>query len=84
MVELLSCWLRGVGRHRKASVWGVILQFIMWNIYREWNIRIFKGEERSIIELKRIFLLSLFEWRTALSGLDIPSVLDFVDFCNFW
>ena len=56
MVELLSCWLRGVGRHRKASVWGVILQFIMWNIYREWNIRIFKGEERSIIELKRIFL----------------------------
>ena len=56
MVELLSCWLRGVGRHRKASVWGVILQFIMWNICREWNIRIFKGEERSIIELKRIFL----------------------------
>ena len=40
--------------------------------------------ECSIIELKRIFLLSLFEWRTALSGLDIPSVLDFVDFCNFW
>ena len=56
MVELLSCWLRGVGRHRKASVWGVILQFIMWNICRERNIRIFKGEERSIIELKRIFL----------------------------
>ena len=34
MVELLSCWLRGVGRHRKASVWGVILQFIVEHMSR--------------------------------------------------
>ena len=55
----------------------------MWNLRREQNNRIFKGEERSIIELKHIFLYSLFKWRTALSGLDIPSVLDLIDLCNF-
>ena len=55
----------------------------MWYIWREWNNRIFEGEECSIIELKSHFLLSLFERRTALSGLVIPSVLDFLDLCNF-
>ena len=55
----------------------------MWNIWQERNNRIFEGEECSIIELKRFFLLSLFGWRTALISLDTPSVLDFVDLCNF-
>ena len=80
--KLLACWHRGVGQHRSASVWGVIPQYIMWNIWREWKNRIFEGEEHSIIEFKHSFHLSLFEW-TALSGLAIPSVLDFVDLCNF-
>ena len=81
-VELLAYWHRGGGRHRMASVWGVIPQCFMWNIWRELNNRIFEGEEHSIIELEHIFLLSLLEWRTALSGLDTPSVLDFGDLCN--
>ena len=66
-----------------ASIWGVNPQYIMWSIWREQNNRIFEGEECSIIELKCIFLLSLFEWRTALSGFDTTFVLDFVDLCNF-
>ena len=55
----------------------------MCNRWRERNNRIFKGEDCSIIELRHIFLLAYFEWRTALSGLDKPPVLDFVDLCNF-
>ena len=39
----------------------------------------FEGEERSTVELKRIFLLSLFNWMTALRGFAIPSLLDFLD-----
>uniref|UniRef100_A0A7N2N5R4 Peptidase M48 domain-containing protein n=1 Tax=Quercus lobata TaxID=97700 RepID=A0A7N2N5R4_QUELO len=73
---------RGGGQHRMASVWGVIPQCFKWNICRELNNRIFEGEERSIIELEHIFLLSVLEWRTALSGLDTPSVLDFGDLCD--
>ena len=38
----------GVGQHRLASVWYVISQFIMWNIWREWNNRIFEVEEHSM------------------------------------
>ena len=55
----------------------------MCNRWRERNNRIFKGEDCSIIELRHIFLLAYFEWRTALSGRDKPPVLDFVDLCNF-
>ena len=82
VVELLACWHRVVGRHRMASVWGVILKFFMWNIWREQNNKIFEGEKCSIIGLKHIFLLSLLEWRIGLSGLDTPSILHFVDLCN--
>ena len=39
----------------------------------------FEGEERSTVELKRIFLHSLFNWMTALRGFAIPSLLDFLD-----
>lgn len=50
----------------------------MWNIWREWNNRIFEGEECSIIKFNCIFFLSLFEWRTSLSGLAMPSVFRFL------
>ena len=43
----------------------------------------FNGEERSVLELKWFFLLSLFNWMIDMSGLSIPSLLDFVDLCYF-
>ena len=52
--------------HTAASIWGVIPHCVVWTIWREQNNRIFEGEELSIIELKRIFILSLFEWITTL------------------
>jgi len=56
----------------------------MWNIWRKQNSGTFEGEESSIIELKHIFILSLFDWMTALCGLAIPSLLDFLDLCRFF
>ena len=73
MVELLAGWHGGFGRHRAASIFGAIPHCIMW------NSQTFEGEEQSIIELKCIFLLSLFNWMTALRGFAIPSLLDFLD-----
>ena len=61
VVELLAWWHRGVGQHRAASFWGSIPQCIMWTIWSEQNNRTSEGEEHSIIELKRIFILYLFE-----------------------
>ena len=43
----------------------------------------FNGEEHSIIELKRFFLLTLFNWMTALSSPYIPSFWEVLDLCYF-
>ena len=50
---------------------------------REWNLQTFEGEEHTIIGLKRFLLLSLFNWMTAMSGLHIFFLLDFIDLCSF-
>ena len=64
-------------------IWGEIPQCIMWTIWQEWNLRTFEGEEHSIIELKWFFLLTLFDWMTALSGPYIPSFWEILDLCSF-
>lgn len=77
LIELLACWNGGVRCHTAASICGAIPHYIVWTIWREQNNRIFEGEEQSIIELKRIFIFSLFELITVLSGLPVSSLLDF-------
>ena len=70
----LSCLLVGcevlgdIGRH----LFGVLFCSLLCGTYgKNGTTKISEGEERSIIKLKRIFLLSLFEWRNALIGHDI-------------
>lgn len=81
----LSCLLAGmeVLGDIEQHLFGMLFRSVLCGVYRERNNRIFEGEECFIIELKQIFLLSLFEWRTALNGLAIPSILDFQDLCSF-
>ena len=84
VVDLLACWNGGVGdRCWVVVIWGAIPQCIMWTILWEHNLRTFNGEEHSIIELKWFFLLTLFDWMTALSGPYIPSFWEFLDLCSF-
>ena len=84
LVDLLACWNRGVsGRCWAVVIWGAIPQCIMWTILRKQNLKTFNGEEHSIIELKRFFLLPLFDWMTALSSPSIPSFWEFLDLCSF-
>ena len=83
VVDLLACCNRGVGSKCWATViWGAIPQCIMWTISWEHNLRTFNGEH-SIIELKRFFLPTLFDWMTALSNPYIPSFWEFLDLCSF-
>jgi hypothetical protein len=53
---------------------------IMWTIWRERNQRTFKGVEYSIVELKRFFLLSLYDWMAASSGHSAFSLVEFSRF----
>ena len=57
-------------------------QLLFWVPFHVVLCGIYGGEECSTVELKRIFLLSLFNWMTALCGLLIPSLLDFLDLCS--
>ena len=83
VVDLLACCNRGVGSKCWATViWGAIPQCIMWTILWEHNLRTFNGKH-SITELKRFFLLTLFDWMTALSNPYIPSFWEFLDLCSF-
>ena len=66
-----------------SSYLGAISKCIVWTILREQNLRTFNGEENSIIELKRFFLLTLFDWMSAMSSPYIPSFWEFLDLCFF-
>ncbi len=66
---------------------GAIPLCLMWTIRRERNQWTFEGVERSNVELKRIFLLSLYEWMVALSALFFfffRSFLIYVFFVEFF
>ena len=66
VVNLPTCWNRAVGCCQIAVVWG-------W--FGCVSCGLF-GENRTILELKQFFLLSLFDWI-------IPSLLNFLDLCTF-
>ena len=64
VVELLDSWNKGVGWHQtELFIYlfrrGAILLGITCTIWRKQNHRTLKGDEHSILELKRFFLLSL-------------------------
>ena len=66
VVNLPACWNRVVGRCQIAVVWGWFC-CVSCGLFRE---------NKTILELKQFFLLSLFDWI-------IPSLLNFFDLCTF-
>jgi hypothetical protein len=56
--------------------------FLEFGLWRERNQRTFEGVECSNVELKRLFLVSLYEWMAALSS-PFSSLEKFLDLCSF-
>ena len=61
VVELIACWSGKFIRIKTKVLWRMLLHCLMWFIWRERNTRTFEGNERSIHELKLLFLQTLFE-----------------------
>lgn len=81
VVDLLASWSHKFNRHRATAIWAMISLCLMWGIWRERNACTFDGDERSIQDLKRLFLQTL-EWK--ILGLFIfDSLADLIYFCNF-
>ena len=56
---------------------------LMWGIWRKRNAHTFEGDERSIHDLKRLFLQTLYEWTNASGVFTFDSLVDLLDCCNF-
>ena len=83
-MDLLVCWKWGLGRYCATVIWGAIPLCLMWTILREQNQGTFEAVELSNVELKSIFLISLYEWMVALSDHSFSSLDEFLDLCTFW
>ena len=84
VVDLMVYW-KGGSRHCQAvEIWGTIPLCLVGTIWREQIIRIFEGEEHSILDLQQFFLGSLYEWMTVRSGFSVPSLVEFLDLCSFY
>lgn len=82
--KLLSCLLAGIEVLGDIAqhLFGMLFRSVLCGVHIERNNRIFEGEECFIIELKQIFLLSLFEWPCHTLYFGFPRFMQFwVDFC---
>ena len=62
VVGLFACWQGRFGRHRNGDIWKVVPLCLMWCIWKERNSRCFEDIERSMPDLKLLFLRTLFDW----------------------
>lgn len=51
-------------------------------VKRKWNAQSFEGCQWTIINLKLVFLQSLYEWMQALGSVSFSSLLDLIVFCT--
>ena len=70
-----SILARRFGRCNNIAIWIVILHCVMCCTWRERNARTFEGCEIFFVDLKLLFLKSLFEWVTAFGLLSFVKCL---------
>ena len=61
VVGLFACWQGRFGRHRNGDIWKVVPLCLMWCIWKERNSKCFEDIERSMPDLKLLFLRTFFE-----------------------
>ena len=66
VIELLASWKGKFCWHQNISSWRFVLHWLMWSIWRERNATCFEGCERSILQIKAVFIFTLLEWSLVL------------------
>jgi hypothetical protein len=67
VVELLACWHGLRGNISAKEVWRIAPLCVMWIIWRAQIAICFEDQERSMEELKKLFIQTLFHWADAFS-----------------
>ena len=67
VADLLACWRGQQGNSSAKEVWQITPLCLMWIIWRERNASCFEDQERSMEELKKLFIQTFFHWADAFS-----------------
>ena len=60
ILVMLESWQGTLGNHRSRVVWGAASTCLMWCLWKERNFRTFEGKELSWLNLKFLFLKTLY------------------------
>jgi hypothetical protein len=60
IVDVLASWKGRLGRHKNRYIWEAVPYCVMWCLWRERNARTFEDREQNILDLKILFLRTLF------------------------
>ena len=82
IVDMLACWLARFEWHWNIEVGKAVPHCLMWSLWQKWNAQSFEGCQWTIINLKLVFLQSLYEWMQALGSVSFSSLLDLIVFCT--
>ena len=83
VIELFESWQGKFRRHRNIDFWKLVPYCLIWCIWRERNATSFEGCECSMLEIKYIFLHTLFDWSLIFSHFSCSSLHVLLDRCNF-
>jgi hypothetical protein len=82
IVDVFASWKGRLGRHKNRQIWEAVPHCVMWSLWRERNARTFEDRERNILDLKTLFLRTLFDWMAASSLFSFSNLLEFFDYCS--
>ena len=79
---LFDCWTRGLIWHQHSLIWKALPHCLMWCLWRERNLRNFEDVELGSLDLKLLFLQTLYNWIQALGLFSFSSFFEFFSSCN--
>jgi hypothetical protein len=82
LVDLLVCWRSQCGNISAKEVWRIAPLCLMWIIWRERNARCFEDQDRSMEELKKLLIQTLFHWTEDCNVPKISTMSQFLSLCS--
>uniref|UniRef100_A0A2N9I8S1 Reverse transcriptase domain-containing protein n=1 Tax=Fagus sylvatica TaxID=28930 RepID=A0A2N9I8S1_FAGSY len=82
VVEVMASWMGSFRKSSHADVWGAVPLCVMWVLWCERNLRVFEGQERTVLELKLVLLRTLFDWLHCSSSYSPSYFEEFLDSCT--
>ena len=77
IVDLLFCWYNWLEKH-SSDIWNLVPSCLLWTIWTERNRRLFEDEGKTVVQLLKLCLRTLFDWSRCWGFLDCSTLMDFL------